>query len=446
MILIRTESWVDNHWCLILWKLAGMVALDPEKEAIPDQRRWCWDEVIRQLLYRYERELNSGVRPPLRKIANQDVSSQLPLCLCISNIVWSPGGVTEDGLPIEPHPELELTDGWYRLRAQVDLPMARAVRKGVIRVGRKLGIAAARLDTEKKEASEVLEAYDSCKLVLSGNSSQLMPWHAKLGFINGRCISTLHSLSPDGGLVAALDFVIVKLYPIAFLEFKEDENGNKHREGPRAEAEEMKVQDQWNRRRQLEASKLHEELDKKYSRYESYISRMEQKAARLKVLEGDPPQEIESLFDRLEYADTAIATLSRLTPTQAGWLAQYTKQQIDSGRAVMAEEIEQDLQVRLVAKICPPREVKSFRVLVTQDARTQRRPANRTAQLTVWDVISLSLDEGSSGGNFVVGQRYVATNLLPQQQSSWMDCELGSEIYLSTRRDTRWTRIKTVVR
>lgn len=50
---LATQPWVDNHWSLILWKLAGMVVnLDPSKEANLDEKRWCWAEVIRQLLYR----------------------------------------------------------------------------------------------------------------------------------------------------------------------------------------------------------------------------------------------------------------------------------------------------------------------------------------------------------------------------------------------------------
>jgi hypothetical protein len=53
--------------------------------------------------------------------------------------------MTQDGIPIEPHPELEVTDGWYRLKAQVDESLARAVRKGTLRVGRKIGIAGARV-------------------------------------------------------------------------------------------------------------------------------------------------------------------------------------------------------------------------------------------------------------------------------------------------------------
>jgi hypothetical protein len=94
---------------------------------------------------RYERELNSGCRPPLRQISTRDAPAAFPMVLCVSNIFWSAAGATDDGLRIEPYPELEVTDGWYRLRAQVDLAMARAVRRGIIRVGRKIGMAGARV-------------------------------------------------------------------------------------------------------------------------------------------------------------------------------------------------------------------------------------------------------------------------------------------------------------
>ena len=47
-----TQAWIDNNWSLILWKLAGMVALDPDSESESETKRWCWPEVKRQLLYR----------------------------------------------------------------------------------------------------------------------------------------------------------------------------------------------------------------------------------------------------------------------------------------------------------------------------------------------------------------------------------------------------------
>ena len=67
------------------------------------------------------------------------------MVLCVSSITWSAPDLTDDGTPIEPHPELEVTDGWYRLRAQVDAPIARAVRRGIIRIGRKISVAGAKV-------------------------------------------------------------------------------------------------------------------------------------------------------------------------------------------------------------------------------------------------------------------------------------------------------------
>ncbi|RDB29022.1 Breast cancer type 2 susceptibility [Hypsizygus marmoreus] len=437
--ILATKPWVDNHWCLILWKLAGMVGLDPDQELIPDKKRWCWTEVIRQLSYRYERELNQGKRPALRLITTQDAPAAYPMVLCVSNVTWSEGGVTDDGLPIEPHPELEVTDGWYRLRAQVDAPLARAIRRGAIRIGRKLGVAGARLSSEKKDPAEVLDAYTSTKLILSGNSSHLAPWHAKLGFRNGPCISTLHSLTCDGGVVAAMDVVVVKTHPVAFFEFIEDENGQRHREGPRSESEEAGVNEKWKRRWEVEMSKLRSELDKKLSRYEAYIDRLERRAGnQFNPGEDDlPPDSIENLYDELEDPAGASRILASVGPREAGWLARHIRDQSEKERAQAIEDLENE-----VKSICPPREVRSFRILIVQDACTQRRPANRNAQLTVWDVLNLSLSEGSAAGAFEAGQRYMVTNLMPTQQTAWMDCEPGSEVFLSTRRDSRWTPIK----
>ena len=49
---LATQQWVTNHYGLILWKLAGMICLEPERERNPKTKRWCWLEVMRQLRYR----------------------------------------------------------------------------------------------------------------------------------------------------------------------------------------------------------------------------------------------------------------------------------------------------------------------------------------------------------------------------------------------------------
>jgi len=110
---------------------------------------------------------------------------------------------------------------------------------------------------------EILDAYNSTRLVISGNSSHLAPWHAKLGFHTGPCISTLNHLNGDGGSVAVMAIAVIKVgvpkdkyvisifdgwleaYPLAFIEFMEEEDGTKRREGPRSQNEEAQVNEKW---------------------------------------------------------------------------------------------------------------------------------------------------------------------------------------------------------
>lgn len=82
------------------------------------------------------------MRPPLRLIVSQDVPASGPMILCVSDVIW-PKERSEDGSP--PHPEIEVTDGWYRLRARIDEPLARAVRKGILCAGKKIAIAGAKV-------------------------------------------------------------------------------------------------------------------------------------------------------------------------------------------------------------------------------------------------------------------------------------------------------------
>lgn len=192
---LATKEWVENHWCLILWKLAGMVCLDPESELVEGKKRWCWGEVMRQLRYRlvstppshpiiicvkadgsiarYERELNTASRPPLRLIAAQDSPASLPMVLCISNITWSSpstsGGLgegeDEHGQPMESIPDVEVTDGWYRMRLEVDGPIRRALRRGVLSVGRKIGVAGARVHVSFPFDLRASNANDLCAVI-----------------------------------------------------------------------------------------------------------------------------------------------------------------------------------------------------------------------------------------------------------------------------------------
>lgn len=67
------------------------------------------------------------------------------MVLCISDIIWPVNGSEENVAPAQTRPELEVTDGWYRLRARIDAPLARGVRKGKIKIGRKIAVAGAKV-------------------------------------------------------------------------------------------------------------------------------------------------------------------------------------------------------------------------------------------------------------------------------------------------------------
>ncbi|KAI0297548.1 hypothetical protein B0F90DRAFT_1738028 [Multifurca ochricompacta] len=435
---LATQEWVDNHWSLIIWKLAGMVALDPESEGeVVDRRRWSWAETMRQLRYRYEKELNGGARPALRLITTRDTPPAFHMILCVSDITWSESRTGEDGIPTVSHPTLELTDGWYCLRARVDEVLARAARRGVIRVGRKIAVSGASIPRDV-EPCEVLEANNKVELNITGNGTHLAPWHAKLGFQSRPAIATLHSISPEGGMVPCLELVVTKVYPIAYIEFHKDGDGNITREGPRREKEELAAHDAWTRKREREYQRLRDEAEDTHKLYLDWAQRFEAKSGSWHPGEDeDMPGHIESMFDDCEYSSDPSSVLRRVSSrAEAGWLARFARERAEREREALELGLERELQ-----SACPPREVRSFRVLMMRDARAKRRPAHRVVELTVWEVLSLAFD-GVTAGQFKDGQRFQVTNLLPTQKNAWMDRHAeGSHVYLSTSKTSRWTKL-----
>lgn len=99
------------------------------------------------MLIRYEREFGRAERPIVRRIHEHDSSPSLPLVLCVSAIIRPPPEVKEeeDKEPVPSRPFLELTDGWYRISAQVDDCLTRAIDRGKISVGRKLAVTGAKV-------------------------------------------------------------------------------------------------------------------------------------------------------------------------------------------------------------------------------------------------------------------------------------------------------------
>lgn len=58
------------------------------------------------------------------------------------------------------------------------------------------------------------------QLVISGNSTCLAPWHAKLGAARGPFVAGLSSLSSSGGLVPLVDVLVERVYPCGYIDLK----------------------------------------------------------------------------------------------------------------------------------------------------------------------------------------------------------------------------------
>ncbi|EUC56706.1 BRCA2, oligonucleotide/oligosaccharide-binding domain 1 protein [Rhizoctonia solani AG-3 Rhs1AP] len=409
---LADNEWVKNHWGQVVWKLSGLA-----RSGAPEAKeKWSWDEALRQMLYRYEREINRAERPAIRRIQEHDASPAQSMVLCVSCVQIGNDEV-----------EIELTDGWYRIRTLGDKALARAAIKGKLAPGRKIAVTGARIEGSQ-EGKEVLKAYHSSTLKITGNSTSLARWDARLGFHRGPFIASLRSLSADGGYVALLDVIVTKLFPVGFVET--DEKGRSTR--PFDQSAEDDAQRAWEERRSNEASKWRIQLEKKLERMKTATGRFRHLAKGASFNVDETPEDAESFLEEFEDADYDPDMLKTRSfePTMAAWLAAAIQAKCDETYERREEEMEREL-----ARACPPRKVRNFRVVVVKDARPLQKPAGRTAQLTAWDVLAFGADA------MCVGQRYLLANVQPSQTSSWRKHDFGGDIYLSTRRDTKWTAI-----
>ena len=73
--------------------------------------------------------------------------------------------------------------------------------------------------------------------------------------------------------------------------------------------------------------------------------------------------------------------------------------------------------------------MKDFRVVVARDARTDRKLANRTAQITVWNVMGLVFEEGGNGGDFKAGQTFLVRRIAARPLGvRFTNCHVGIKL------------------
>jgi breast cancer 2 susceptibility protein len=207
------------------------------------------------------------------------------MVLCVSQIRWDE--VLDDSAPAPPPGEaplaivgLELTDGWYRIRTNVDATLKSACERGKIVVGSKIAIMGAKVRFPLPldlciRADDLFEArllevgrqgpslgsqqflrsflfslllsfhcsYISLpQLIISGNSTSLVPWHARLGFHDPRhrFINSLDRLTSQGGVVSLIDVGIERAYPCGFIDLRKGRGTETW-----GEEEELARQEEW---------------------------------------------------------------------------------------------------------------------------------------------------------------------------------------------------------
>ncbi|XP_078603225.1 uncharacterized protein LOC144877195 [Branchiostoma floridae x Branchiostoma japonicum] len=216
-----TPEWIHNHYRWIVWKLAAM------ETAFPIQfggRCLTPDQVLMQLKYRYDREVDLSQISALKKILERDDTPSKTIVLCVARVIPPTSGQDctsgQDSKKV-PQKEtiVELTDGWYGIRAALDPPLARLVESKRIYVGQKLCVSGAEL-VGSQDACSPLEAPANLLLKLSANATRRARWDAKLGYHSNPqpFPIRLGSLCPDGGMVGCVDVTVLRSYPMQYME------------------------------------------------------------------------------------------------------------------------------------------------------------------------------------------------------------------------------------
>ncbi|KAI5099185.1 breast cancer type 2 susceptibility protein, partial [Silurus meridionalis] len=221
-----SEAWVYNHYRWIVWKRASMERVFPE---VMGGRCLTPEQVLLQLKLRYDIEVDHSRRSALKKIIERDDAPAKTMVLCMCGIAkcdpiparTEEATDTADAKPVSPAAIIWLTDGWYSIKALLDVPLSTMLRKGRLREGVKLLIHGAEL-IGSQDACPPLEAPDSLMLKVSANSTRRARWDTKLGFYKDpRPFSLLlSSLYANGGVVSCVDIIVVRSYPMQWMEKK----------------------------------------------------------------------------------------------------------------------------------------------------------------------------------------------------------------------------------
>ncbi|XP_065092081.1 breast cancer type 2 susceptibility protein homolog [Ochlerotatus camptorhynchus] len=200
------HRWIENYWVWILIKLSSM------ERNLPDHFGGVTtpENVFNQLFYRYHVEIDCAKRSVIRKMLEKDDIAGKRMVLFVSRVFRGPD-------PFDA--EVELCDGWYPIRTVLDSPLIQAVLRGRIAIGTKLMIQGAEL-LNLNEGCSPLEVPADVRLKIHANSTRRTRWNTRLGLyrVPSSFVISCNDVLDRGGLVVSLEVVIVRIYPMMYVD------------------------------------------------------------------------------------------------------------------------------------------------------------------------------------------------------------------------------------
>ena len=411
-----TPEWISNHLAIIFLKVCCYLRNFPQSQ---------YDEanehgLLKQLAYRYEREVNQSERSIIKKICERDDVSTHDMILAVQMITRNPA----DGSL-----RVILSDGWYTIPTIFDKPLQKAIDSGKISVGSKLHVFGCQLSGGQAACSPLDPDESKPALAVSANCCRLVGWDCKLGRTGKRfTFQSLNSISSDGGLVPAADVIVLRQYPFSYLETRANVSDSPNSHPTRIvlnSQEEYEVDQEYQRQRQREVDGLLDE----HARQQSKSSNADcTKKAKLTIpkdlsLVSDP-----DLLNSFVEQDSGIS--AKLTQIQIGILQDHiTHSESSRMESIQRQVIEQ------VDSVYAPRNSRPFLRLKVADYQLNTKKPPIIAFVTLWN------PQPEAFQTFAEGKRVLLRNVMPSSYATH-----DGHLQLSSGKFSSWKACNVSVR
>ncbi|CAO2193802.1 unnamed protein product [Urochloa humidicola] len=393
-----TKEWVSNHYKWIVWKLASLERCYPTEAA---GKFLTVDNVLEELKYRYDREVNHGHRSAIKKIFEGNASPSLMMVLCVSAIYSCPEQ-SNNKLEVDKvdnnedsnakkslldanrnmSPKIELTDGWYSVDASLDMALSEQLGKRKLFLGQKLRIWGASLCGWSGPVS-FHEASGTVKLMVHINGTYRAKWNETLGFCKHVGLPlAFKCIKASGGRVPRTLVGIKRIYPVLYRERLPD-----GRSIVRSERMERKALQLYHQR----VSKIAEDI--LFEQQENCDS-------------TDDNEEGAKICKMLQRAAEPEVIMAGMTSEQLMHFSSYREKQ----KVVMQNEVAKKVQKALEIADLSSRDITPFlkvRVIGLVSKLSASTSSNKEGLITIWNPTEMQK------ADLVEGQIYSVTGLMP---------------------------------